>query len=86
MPAVADRDPANSLMAVLEITKALTVVESGDVVEVLAYDGRCAPPVMLSEPVGAESWEARAGPYQPTSTQGKCVYESSFFKFKFKYK
>ena len=72
--AVADRDPANSLTAVLEITKALTVIESGDAAEVLAYDGCCAPPVMLSEPVvGAESREARAGPYRPTSTQGKCV-------------
>ena len=74
VPAVADRDPANSLTAVLAITKALTVIESGDAAEVLAYDGCCAPPVMLSEPVvGAESREARAGPYRPTSTQGKCV-------------
>ena len=76
VPAVADRDPTNSLTAVLAITKALTVIESGDAAEVLAYDGCCAPPVMLSEPVvGAESREARAGPYRPdrpTSTQGKC--------------
>ena len=71
VPAVADRDPANSLTAVLAITKALTVIESGDAAEVLAYDGRCAPPVMLSEPVGAESREARAGPYRPTSTHPK---------------